>query len=337
MPHRTAAADRDSPRGRRARARALAALYLAGAALALAGVALPGWDDARHTAILGLVAAALVIAAALYLLADRVTTGWCHLVVTVSYLAVALGQVLAGGGTGTATYAMLYAWTALYAALFFEPRAIVAHVGASGVANLAALGWLGTLVTELATVLITLGTQATAAVIVYRLISKLREQAETDALTGLGNRLVFDHALRQALAVAARDPSRPVCVAVLDLDDFKAYNDAAGHPAGDQLLAQTATGWRALTRETDTLARAGGDEFLLVLVDTGCDDARHTVQRLIDAVPEGVGCSAGLAQWNGFESAELLLDRADRALYRAKESGPVQVDAGHPDVASTGR
>ncbi len=335
MPHRLAGTDPTAPRGRRARARALAVFFAAGAGLALLGLVLPGWQVTHEAMVLGVVGVALAVAAALYVLCDHVTVRLTNVVLVVSYLFIALGQALAGGGSGTATYALLYVWTALYAGLFLARRAIVVHLAGCTLAHVAALTWLGTLLTELPAVLVTLGTQITAALIVHRLVGRLSEQAETDVLTGLGNRQVFDRALRQSLAVAAREPAHTVCVAALDLDGFKAFNDAAGHLAGDRVLQQAAVRWGALTRDTDTLARVGGDEFLLVMVGNDLDEARRTVHRLIEQTPEGVGCSAGIAQWNGYESAELLVDRADRALYRAKQSGPVQVDAGAVDVTVT--
>lgn len=342
MPHTTGpltsgTSDPASPRGRRARARALAVFFSAGAGLGLMGLALPGWEATDRPATLALVGAALTVAAALYVLSDHIATRLCHLSLPLGYLTIAVGQVLAGGGNGTTTYAMLYVWVALYAGLFFDRRAILAHLGGCTLVHVAALTWLGTLVTELPTVLFTLGTQLTAALIVRRLVSALTVQAETDDLTGLGNRQVFDRALRQALAVTARDPARPVCVAALDLDGFKAFNDTAGHLAGDRALQEAAARWRALTRDTDTLTRVGGDEFLLVLVDSDVDDARRAVQRLIDQTPDGVGCSAGIAQWNGYESTELLVGRVDRALYSAKRNGPVQVAVGAADIAAAGR
>lgn len=314
------------PLERPQRARALAVFYAVGGLLGLSLLALPATEVANRAALAAVAAAALTIAAGLALLADRVGTRCCHLALAVSYVCIALGQASVGGEAASAPFALLYVWTALHVALFFDHRAVIGHISGTLLVHVAALVWVGALLDQLPTVLILLGTQLAAAAIILRLVDGLRRQSETDPLTGLGNRLTLDRALRQAIAVSARDAAKPVCVVALDLDGFKAYNDAHGHLAGDQLLLEAAERWTTHLRETDTLTRIGGDEFLLVLLGSDADDARRIVQRLIARTPTGVACSAGIARWNGFESAQLLLDRADRALYEAKQDGPVRVD-----------
>jgi diguanylate cyclase (GGDEF)-like protein len=108
---------------------------------------------------------------------------------------------------------------------------------------------------------------------------------------------------------------------MLDLDRFKAFNDAHGHPAGDRLLADTADAWRPIMRATDTLARYGGEEFAALLPHSDHAGAAAVVERLLAAVPLGQTASAGIAMWDGAESAAALLARADAALYEAKNAG----------------
>jgi diguanylate cyclase (GGDEF)-like protein len=108
---------------------------------------------------------------------------------------------------------------------------------------------------------------------------------------------------------------------MLDLDHFKRYNDARGHQTGDRLLKRVATYWCDELRPIDILARYGGEEFALALPACPLDEALLVVERLRAAVPDGQSCSAGIASWDGAESAADLLDRADRALYEAKRSG----------------
>src|SRR3954451_17268572 len=108
---------------------------------------------------------------------------------------------------------------------------------------------------------------------------------------------------------------------MLDLDCFKAFNDENGHPAGDRLLAETAAAWRPIMRETDTLARYGGEEFAVLLPHSDREAALVVVDRLLAAVPEGQTASAGIAAWDGGETADALLARADAALYEAKHAG----------------
>lgn len=110
-------------------------------------------------------------------------------------------------------------------------------------------------------------------------------------------------------------------MAVLDLDNFKAYNDQHGHQAGDRLLKLFASAWHTRLRQIDILARYGGDEFALALA--GCDlpKAKRIAEKLCQASPPELTCSIGIALWNGEETAESLISRADGALYEAKRSG----------------
>ena len=110
---------------------------------------------------------------------------------------------------------------------------------------------------------------------------------------------------------------------MLDLDRFKAFNDEYGHQAGDQLLAASPR-WRPALRATDTIARYGGEEFALLLPHSDEDAALIVVERLLEVVPLGQTASAGVAIWDGIETAEALLARADAALYRAKGAGRAQ-------------
>jgi diguanylate cyclase (GGDEF)-like protein len=163
---------------------------------------------------------------------------------------------------------------------------------------------------------------AQAAVTIHRtaLLDRLRETARTDALTGLPNRRVWEEDLGRELARARRHGGS-LCLVMLDLDRFKAFNDAHGHPAGDRLLADTAAAWRPIMRATDTLARYGGEEFAVLLPHSELPAAEAVVERLLDAVPLAQTASAGVAVWDGEESAEALLERADAALYAAKHAG----------------
>jgi diguanylate cyclase (GGDEF)-like protein len=157
-----------------------------------------------------------------------------------------------------------------------------------------------------------------AAFVIERadLLGQLTEFALTDELTGLPNRRAWEKHLEQAI----REPE-PLCVAILDLDRFKAYNDEHGHQAGDRLLKEAASAWRAVLRPTDTLARYGGEEFVVLLREGDVHTARDVVDRLRSAMPRGQSCSAGIARREGDEAASPLLGRADHALYEAKRAG----------------
>jgi diguanylate cyclase (GGDEF)-like protein len=170
-----------------------------------------------------------------------------------------------------------------------------------------------------------LADEAGAALERAALLRRLLELSDTDALTGLANRRQWDREFPRELARAARH-EYPVAVAVLDLDHFKAYNDRRGHQAGDAVLKRTAAAWRGAVRDTDLLARWGGEEFVLCLPNCGRDAALGIVTRMRSLLPQGQTCSAGVAAWDGAETAEALLARADAAMYEAKALGRDRVE-----------
>jgi len=157
-----------------------------------------------------------------------------------------------------------------------------------------------------------------AAFVIERadLLGRLTEYALTDDLTGLPNRRAWD----ERLELAIREPA-PICVAVLDVDRFKAYNDDHGHQAGDRFLKEAAAAWRAQLRPTDLLARYGGEEFVVLLREGDVAKARSIVDRLRAVTPRGQTCSAGVAHHEGDEPAATVVGRADQALYEAKWAG----------------
>jgi diguanylate cyclase (GGDEF)-like protein len=152
------------------------------------------------------------------------------------------------------------------------------------------------------------------------LIARIKHMARTDDLTALPNRRRWHEELDREMARARRS-GRQLCVAQIDLDGFKAYNDELGHVEGDNLLARTGRAWAGAIRETDTLGRSGGDEFSLLLPDCLMEEATEVVERLRRATPRPITCSAGIAVSDGVETPEALIRRADRSLYMAKRSG----------------
>jgi diguanylate cyclase (GGDEF)-like protein len=152
------------------------------------------------------------------------------------------------------------------------------------------------------------------------LVDRLRAEARTDPLTGLGNRRRWQEELPLEVERARRSGAG-LAVALIDLDRFKQLNDTAGHRAGDQLLQSVAQGFAAHLRAVDLVCRIGGDEFGTALPDTSPDTAREALERLRTSLPSGATCSVGLAVWDGHESPDHLVQRADEALYRAKAEG----------------
>jgi diguanylate cyclase (GGDEF)-like protein/PAS domain S-box-containing protein len=152
------------------------------------------------------------------------------------------------------------------------------------------------------------------------LLTEVAVLARSDALTGLPNRRGLDEQLPREMARARRAES-DLCLAIVDIDHFKAYNDANGHLAGDAILRECAVAWDAVLRGEDTIVRFGGEEFLVVLPDCPLPQAAEAIERLREATPGGLTCSAGLACWDYAETTDDLVDRADSALYRAKAAG----------------
>ena len=151
-------------------------------------------------------------------------------------------------------------------------------------------------------------------------LALLARQARTDELTALPNRRAWDEAVAREMARAERT-GEPLCLALLDLDHFKAYNDLHGHQAGDSHLRRTAAAWRRELRTIDVLARYGGEEFGVLLPSCDIKEAGEVVDRVRCATPGGESASAGVVEYDGRESADSLLARADAALYRAKHAG----------------
>jgi diguanylate cyclase (GGDEF)-like protein/PAS domain S-box-containing protein len=177
---------------------------------------------------------------------------------------------------------------------------------------------------------------------------KIKEFAFYDTLTQLPNRRLLDDRLEQAVAASKRS-GRYGAVLFLDLDNFKPLNDKYGHKAGDLFLVEVARRLARCVREVDTVARFGGDEFVVVLSELAGDEsecageakivgekilAALTEPYLLTPDPKGtakmithqnVGASIGVALFSGDASAENVLKWADKAMYRAKESGRNQI------------
>ena len=164
------------------------------------------------------------------------------------------------------------------------------------------------------------------------------ELAVTDALTGLHNRRYMETHL-SALAEQAENTGRPLSLVVVDIDNFKSINDTYGHEAGDRVLRQFAARFRRNTRSIDLACRFGGEEFVIVMPDSGLEPARQMGERLRECIAaepfqaDGeiwitVTASVGVATLDQPQgSLEALFRRADRALYVAKRSGRNRVVA----------
>jgi diguanylate cyclase (GGDEF)-like protein len=167
-----------------------------------------------------------------------------------------------------------------------------------------------------------LAAEAGSAIERADLLARLATQARTDDLTQLPNRRAWDLALASAIAERT-----PVCVAIMDIDHFKAFNDERGHLAGDRLLRECARAWLHQLRPGDVLARYGGEEFAVLVQRCTRADAELVLERIRMATPRAVTCSLGLAERRPFDTPESLLSRADSALYQAKSEGRDRLQA----------
>jgi two-component system cell cycle response regulator len=164
------------------------------------------------------------------------------------------------------------------------------------------------------------------------------ELAVTDALTGLANRRYMETHL-QTLAENARPSGRPLSLLLADIDNFKCINDTHGHAAGDSVLREFAARVRRNTRAIDLACRLGGEEFVTLMPDTALEQACQIGERLRDCIAAEpfhaapgaelrVTASVGIATLGGaHDTLQMLLERADRALYEAKREGRNRVVA----------
>jgi diguanylate cyclase (GGDEF)-like protein/PAS domain S-box-containing protein len=175
---------------------------------------------------------------------------------------------------------------------------------------------------------------------------RIRHLAYYDSLTGLPNRSLLADRAHQILAIAAREGKQAAVLAV-DVDHFKTVNDSLGHASGDLLLQAVAERMRTVLRDTDTLARTGGDEFVVILAETGVGGASHVAAKLLALAtePYRVGghlltttLSIGISLYPGdADTFEVLLQHADTAMFRAKEGGRNTYQFFRPEMTAAAR
>lgn len=178
------------------------------------------------------------------------------------------------------------------------------------------------------------GTSAVAAALLVLLLNRvgelqlrLEEAARTDALTGLPNRRILFETLGREIGRARRRDGA-LAVVFVDIDEFKLVNDRHGHKIGDLVLRETGGALRAGLRAYDTVCRYGGDEFVMVLPDTGAFEGHAVAERIRESVAASVfgdgiriTISLGVADFTKGMDADSLLKAADTAVYRAKRAG----------------
>lgn len=169
-------------------------------------------------------------------------------------------------------------------------------------------------------------------------LEQVKQESMTDGLTGISNRKAFDAVLEHTIHTA-RETGMEFCVLLIDLDLFKLVNDTYGHLVGDKVLRFTAATLKRLVRGQDTVARYGGEEFALILPDTDLHGGTTVAENIRQTVSAGdlkdrsggtsygrITVSIGVAGFHASDLPNTIIERADRALYLAKEHGRNRVE-----------
>jgi len=274
---------------------------------------------------------ALLIALALVRYGPRLSRGRLAILGPIGVAMIA--QALAGAPhAGDA--AVLYVWPVVWSSFFLGRRGAIGIVCAIGLAHAIVLlslppargypgRWFEVMipVCAVALVVVRLGDRN------EQLLRRLAVEARIDALTGLFNRRGFEERAALSLSLAARERS-PMALAMFDIDHFKQVNDAWGHDVGDRVLARTGRIIEHQARETDIVARFGGEEFVVLLAGSELADAHSFAERVRDALAGAVHApdlpvvrvSVGIDAGRG-KDLRILARNADDALYRAKRAG----------------
>ncbi len=294
-----------------------ALLYVCRGLTCFAAVAFP--VSAREPVHLDLAVGVLasLLGVGLWTFARNAPARLMQLLMALSAVTVSVMVANAHTSAGVMLAAFAYPWTAMYVAHFFSRRAVFAQALLISVGFAAGL-IVGGLPNMTIVWAIVTGTVWSTGLVLANLSENLRQRAATDPLTGLLNRNGFLALADREHAIAERTRT-PLTLAVLDLNGFKQVNDRLGHAAGDRLLADLGRRWREGLRAGDILARHGGDEFVLLLPATSSREAEGVLERLrVEELP--VRWSVGVSEWLPGEHLDACLARADRSLYRVKQS-----------------
>ncbi|CAN5604049.1 hypothetical protein BH10ACT1_BH10ACT1_18940 [soil metagenome] len=265
----------------------------------------------------------LVAAMAVTVPWSRLPDGSALVPVVVACFAIGLVRHAVGGNGAYGGLLLLpVIWQALHGRRF-ELAATIGAVAATYAVPIAFIGGDAYPAGQWRAAVLATMTAATVGLVVEhlnRLREHLLEQASNlaghDELTGLVNRRSVSQALAEEV-----DSGRTGVLAMLDLDHFKAFNDEHGHLAGDDLLSATADAWRSVMRRGDTLARWGGEEFVVLFPASTLDQACRVLQRMAAVTPEGLTFSGGVVRMTRGQRSVDVLTAADELLYEAKAEG----------------
>jgi diguanylate cyclase (GGDEF)-like protein len=261
---------------------------------------------------------------ALAVLRDR-TPGWLlHLLLDSGIVLTCLIAMTAASDIRSVSQLMFVIVPAVYAATWFGRQQMAMHLLVLVVMSGAAVIGYGVLPDSGRAYVVLMVLAIGLAYFVNALVQHLNQQATIDPVSGLLNRIGLQAVADSLASRGGHGLER--AVAVMDLDGFKSINDRDGHAAGDAILREVGDVMRAQLRPSDTIARTGGDEFVIVLVRTSLAQAEQIVARLVRALP--VACSYGIADWPAGEAFVQSMGLADEAMYahkRANRGDPGQV------------
>lgn len=310
-------------------ARVVAAIYAIGAGLGAISMLLP--HPAQGAAYVWVIVALAALASVAFLLASERVPSW-GLHAALAGASLMINAAILASGIAAGLYGLMFFWVAIFSAYYFSPKVVAAHLAwmlgcyaltlsqidpSAGYSEITR--WILTAIALIVAAAMTAWLAATR--------DELASQAHADPLTGVPNRRWLRVELEREIARAERQRFS-LCAALVDIDNFKAFNDTRGHAEGDALLVDAAEVWRHVLRPSDFLARLGGDEFVVLLPDIELEHAELVLDRLRVATPRGQTASVGIVNWSPGEDSDAILAQADRLLYAAKAAGRNRVHAG---------
>jgi diguanylate cyclase (GGDEF)-like protein len=313
-------------------ARTYGSIFLVGAAIDFL-ILLVGESTDRNDTQLAVISTIAALLGVSCIVGYRRLPLWYFQILTVAGTLIVTGAVASSSHGAEGVYALFYVWVSLLSGLFFSVRASIFQIAVALAAYAFVLSerdadFAINYLLAAAAVLFTAGTIiAMLRGRVERLAADLSSQAHTDPLTALANRRGFDERFALEVKRASRSGA-PLSLVICDLDRFKAVNDKLGHAEGDTALRRTSAAIVTSVRSVDAVSRIGGEEFSVLLPETGPAEALEIAERVRTGIlgefcdyPVALSASCGVATLSDGEQAAVLFREADAGLYRAKRNG----------------